>query len=273
MGESRRLFSAGTAWRGRWQRLSLLTDGARPDTTTRVTWLQTDLLYCDLRVPADRPAFGGCRSLLEIDDQGLWHLAEQQGFAGHLESAGDLCFWHRHIDFQPPGRLPDAAAVRVIGDRLVETGVFQTYVEEWRRCEGSDDDMIAAKLLIRGAAGEAAIRQGFLLAQGDAFMFALERRAPPERRPTLFENAFVRRERAALLEALDFEISLGTRRGGRFPWEVTLSTLPYLQGRSLLTERGWTAGPSDFAEIDRDVLRGRDHERVEYRRGPKFRWQ
>ena len=264
--------SAATPWQGRWERLSLSVDDGPTDTSTRVVWLQTALLYGDLRIPADRPTFDGCRSLLEMDDHALHWLATQQGFAGHLESTGDICFWHRHIDFRPPSYLPDAGRMRTAGDRVVETGLFQSYTEVWRRSGPAVDDVLAAKLLVEGGAGEAALRQGFLLAQGDSFMFALERRTPPERRAALWEGAFVRHERAALLEALDFEISLGTRRNGSVPWAVTLSTLPFVEGRSLMTLAALADGQAGYTGIDRGILRHRRHHWLELERGAGFRW-
>jgi hypothetical protein len=36
-----------------------------------------------------------------------------------------------------------------------------------------------------------------------------------------------------LIALLDFEISLGRRRGGALPWQITLSTLPFREGRTL----------------------------------------
>ena len=242
------------------------------DTTTRVVWLQTALLYGDLRIPADRPAFDGCKSLLEMDDDALRWLAGQQGFAGHLESAGDICCWHRHIDFQPLANVPDAGRMQAVGELVMETGLFQPYTEEWRRTEAPSDDVLAAKLLLHGGVGEAALRQGFLLAQGDSFMFALERRTPPEQRAATLASAFVRHERSALLEALDFEISLGTRRNGRCPWEITLSTLPFLEGRSLMATSALAGGQAGYASIDRCVLRQRCHEWLEFEHGADFRW-
>ena len=238
------------------------------DATTKVIWLQTSLLYCDIRIPADRPEFGDCASLTDLDDEALRWLAGQQGFAGHLESADDLCFWHRHIDLQPPSPMPDAGRMHATGDRTIESGLFQHYTEAWRLAEAGDSDVLAAKLLLQGGAGEAALSQGFLLAQGDSFMFALERRTPPEQRSALLRKAYHDFEREALLAALDFEISLGTRRNGRLPWEITLSTLPFLEGRSLMAAGGMTG----CDRIDRGILRSRAHHWIEYERGAGFSW-
>lgn len=221
-------------FRGGWSRLSLTT-ATGTDTATAVTWLQGTRLYIDLRQCPGRPDFEGCGALAELDDAALAWLASQQGFAGHLEWTPGLCWWQRHIHFQPPGPLPDAGRMSQRPDGLVvEQGVFAEHTEEWLRTAEWSEDSLGLKFAVEGAPGEAALRQGFLVALSDTFMFALDRPTRPELRPGLYERAFRGRERAALIEALDFEISLGRRHGRHGPWEIERSTLPHREGCSLL---------------------------------------
>jgi len=224
---------------GRWTRDWIRVPPAPPDASTTVIWLQAARLYCDLRVPPARPAFDGCTRLADCGERELDWLASQEAFAGHLEVAGDLCVWHRHVDFRPPGPLPDAGVMRFADGHVLESGVFAAYEERWRPAP-APGPVFAAKLFVRG--GARAVRQGVLVVRGDCFMFALERDVAPQEERALLAAAFVERSRAARLRALECEISRGSRARGALPWEVQCSTLPYLEGRPLFAASGARTG-------------------------------
>jgi hypothetical protein len=95
---------------GVWKR-TLLATPTLPDTSTRVFWLQTDRWHADIRIPEDRPAIRG-DALDLLDRTALRALSRQQGFAGITEVNGDICRWHRMIDYQPPGRIADVGRMR-----------------------------------------------------------------------------------------------------------------------------------------------------------------
>lgn len=222
---------------GVWSRLSLVSAEGR-DERTWVNWVQGPALYVDLRIPADRPACAGAAALEDLDTASLRWLAGQQGFAGHLESTGGLCYWHRHLDLEPPAALPDAGAMQAEADGLVvEKGVFADYVEHWRLDAPWGADSLALKFLVEGVGRENPLRQGFLVALPTHFAFALERAAHPGRLPELFRRAHGEGERAALLEVLDCEISVGRREAGGGPWRIGHSSLPWREG-SVLLEAG-----------------------------------
>ena len=44
----------------------LAVPGRADDTTTLVLWLQSVHLFVDLRIPAQRPSFAGCRALTDL---------------------------------------------------------------------------------------------------------------------------------------------------------------------------------------------------------------
>jgi hypothetical protein len=89
---------------GRWRRTLLIeADGSR-DSGTDVTWLQGITAYVDSR-----------------------------GFAGTLSQSDNIFQWHRTVDLEPPGPLPDAGAMHWSDGVLVETGVHADYVEHWCR--------------------------------------------------------------------------------------------------------------------------------------------
>ena len=119
------------AWRGLWRRLSLEgTDGAG-DVTTTVLWLQTDRVYADIRVPADRPDFARVGGFADLTPDQAAFLARQEGFAGRLLWRGDCCHWERTIDFAPSDGPPDEGRLRRDRRMLVEDGLHAAYVEHW----------------------------------------------------------------------------------------------------------------------------------------------
>lgn len=235
VGQSR---DGAAAYRGRWQRTWIAWPGQARDASTTVTWLQASRLYCDLRQPAGRPDFSARASLAECTSEELRWLARQEGFAGHLEVAGDLCIWHRHLDFQWPSGIPDVGRIAAQADGLIETGVFVPYTEHWVRapqpCDAAAPAAVfAAKLSVHDARpGHRPWRQGMLVVVGDTFMFALERTLTPARLRALAAQPFEELDDASLRDCLDCEISLGTR-AGESPWQVVRSTLPFLEGRPL----------------------------------------
>ncbi|MGV9803600.1 hypothetical protein ACWDTP_36695 [Mycobacterium sp. NPDC003449] len=89
---------------GLWRRTLLVGADGSCDTGTDVTWLQGPTAYVDSR-----------------------------GFAGTLRQRADIFEWHRVIDLEPPGPHPDAGVMLWDGDTLIETGIYEDYVEHWTR--------------------------------------------------------------------------------------------------------------------------------------------
>jgi len=195
-------------YRGVWMRTLLETPGRRED-STYVRWLQTSRWHADLRVP---PAARIAAS----------QLALQQGFCGvtTVEMIGgtEVCRWHRRVDFQPPGPFPDAGRIVFDGpDRLVETGIHNTYLEVWERLPGSAGRFVVleaegAKLLVAGTHAMRVRPRGMAWPADTSVadtLADLQRRHP----------------HAGLL---DFEISFARLEGGRLA--IERSTLPELEG-------------------------------------------
>lgn len=215
--------------RGLWRREAITTPSGYSDTTTRVMWLQTRSWYADIRVPADRPSRPGARGFADFTDAELVQLATMQGFAGELSATDDVCFWRRDLDYQPPSPSLDEATFRIEGPVMIEDGIHAEYREIWWRAPESEGACAAFKLDGPG--------QGLLVISGDAFMEIEGRAAPLPEGETL--AAIVRAEleagrRGAAEAHLSLRICYGRISGGRRPWEVQLSTLPWLEGQSLL---------------------------------------
>ena len=197
---------------GVWQRTLLATTGGVHDTTTAVYWLQTASLFADLRIPQPEPQDAAGRAL-------------QAGFAGVTAIDGDICQWHRAIDFQPPSGRDDIGRMRFErADYLLEDGLDGSYHEVWERLPESLGRNWGVWLAANGG------RQGCLLLAGDCFLFAAGRGAvlpPAESLSALLAEG----DAEALLA---FELSFGRHRGGATPWAIELSTLAGRAGQALL---------------------------------------
>jgi len=239
-------------YRGVWRRLSLqVADGER-DTRTQVYWLQTPSLYGDIRVPADRPDFSDRRSLQDFDDAELTWLAQQKGFAGLLEAEGDICRWHRELDYQPPTGDDDVGHMHFEGPLLVENGVDSDYEEEWRRLTPAEVPFVALELISEiDALGPSRERSGYVLVAGDYFLYVRGRRGALPPGPSLSGVIHgAKCSRQCMLELLDFEISFGRRRDDDVPWRIELSTLPFREGQSLFTP---DTAPAPRSGVDGDL--------------------
>lgn len=97
-------------WRGLWRRLALQRSDGTMDTKSFVFWIQTERAYVDLRIPLDRN--------------------DIQGFAGHLDHAGQNACWIRTIDYAPTGQ-PDEGHLTRERRMMIEHGLHDPYIEHW----------------------------------------------------------------------------------------------------------------------------------------------
>lgn len=211
----------------RLERTLLSRPGSAPDTTTRVTWLQGDRLYCDLRQPASMP-WVSAPSLgsMSIDD--LLVLATQDGFAGQLLGRGTHVEWNRVVAVHPAGPHPDAGTLGMLDDTtIVEHGVFEDYLEHWRIAATSTD--IDESLLEDVDTGAPAV----LVRVGDDFALARGRVTPLGSHP-LDEQIRGAATLRAARELMDCEISVGAIENGA--WRISASTLPFRIGALLTPE-------------------------------------
>lgn len=226
---------------GGWRRLSIVTGDGQQDTTTQVIWLQTHTLFGDIRIPAGRAAVAASRQWVWPQGETL-QLSRQQGFAGVTELQGDICQWHRQLDYQPPSGDRDIGSLHWEGDRLIELGVESDYREEWQRLPESDGARIA--LTYHGAATSDAASQpdpwqALLVVTGDYFIYAQDRRPPlPQAEGLavlmgLSGHGDGGDRPSSVAPYLDCEISFGRCQSGAIPWEIQLSTLPWRQGTPL----------------------------------------
>ena len=220
--------SVPDAYRGVWQR-SLLQTPQGCDSGSLVYWLQTSRWHADLRLPADRPDFSAVSCLEDCDDVQLAWLASQQGFCGVTQVDGDVCTWHRRMDFQPANGKRDIGRMAFDGERAVESGIEADYLEVWQRLPQSRGASAALQLMVES--GKLPPRPVWLFVAGDCFILVRGRPRPLPAEADLASLIAVHRpSRSQWLEWLDVEISFG-HRSGPTPWRIEHSTLPFREGR------------------------------------------
>ena len=98
---------------GAWRR-TLFESPDREDRSTDVLYLQTPVLFADIRIPVEPGK-------------------DKEGFAGHAAVTGQICRWNRPIDVKPKtGGDVDIGVMYRNGERLLECGVHRNYLEEWK---------------------------------------------------------------------------------------------------------------------------------------------
>lgn len=197
-------------YRGVWQR-SLLQTSEQRDDTTFVRWLQLAHWHADLRIPVAARSGMTVKPTLPYSPQQQALLALQQGFAGvtriDTDNQGEVCTWHRLVDYQPPGPSPDAGRmVFETPDRVIETGVHGVYRETWLRLP---DSVGPSRALAESARADG--QPGTRLFQAGRYLM----RVSPRRH----------------VWQPDFEISFGVLGAGQ--WRIEQSTRPELEGCSL----------------------------------------
>jgi hypothetical protein len=239
---------------GAWRRDALHEHG-RVDTSVGVFYVQTPRMFGDVRVPDDRPRFPYAMGLDELSDDELRLLARQKGFAGYTTySPGDggvgIVTWHRELDYQPPNGEVDCGRVELRGRAMRETSLDETYAEDWWRCSAGE----GAFLVLEQRRANGRLEQLFVLT-GDHFIYARNRARGLPAAESL--DALVRAAtRDEVLAYLACEVSYGMARGGRYPWEIVRSTLPWREGTRIDVRPGgaWTTVLDTLEASDRGKL-------------------
>lgn len=210
--------------RGLWTRSLIAWPDGRRDVETEVHWLQGPGFYIDLRQPAAKPDFSGCRGFHDLDRHALEWLARQEGFAGRLRFDGEFFEWGRTIDLQPVAMYSDAGRLWLETGRMVEEGRDIPYTEHWHSHDGRPAERCFAARLRHHADG----RDGFVVRADAHFMFARARaKSLPDAR-SLVDCLALATSAQECFDWLDCEISYGIARGRDF--EIHRSSLPWREG-------------------------------------------
>jgi hypothetical protein len=217
-----------------WQRLWVINgDKGPPQNTVNVRNIQTPSLFGDCRIPKDRPRFPEAKSLAELTDEQLTTLYPQEGFSGHATVDGYIVTWHHEIGYQPPDGSVDIGRFELLGGRnALEHGVQASYLEHWWRLEEAGGDFFGVKVMRQ--IGQRQRVHEILSVSGDHFIYARNRAFDLPMANSMAE--LIHKEgynREQILAALDCEVSHGFVSGGRCPWEVQFSTLPFREQKPL----------------------------------------
>lgn len=200
-------------------------------------WLQTTRLHASLDIPVERPAFADRRSWADFSFEELMQLALQGGVAGACIAGGDILHRRRQLDYLPRRGEPYLRHVRVDGALLHDSSLDGRDSAIWERLSDGSETVIGLRFQDAGV-GEHADdqRRGYLLVVDQFFMYVRDRMAATQRAESLATLADCKQyNREQLIELLDFEISFG-RRDGDAPWAIALSTIPFREGRQLMTD-------------------------------------
>lgn len=222
--------SAPTWFRGAWKREWIKTKEDPTAHETRIVRdLQTPTVFGSVRISLDRPVFPDAKSFDDLDDAQLATLLDQRGgFAGAATFDGDLAVWEHEIDFQPPSSPDTARLEQRSPTSVLETGLEGDFSELWWSMSSGDGKYLGIKIM-NGRRTER-----MLVVVGDHFVYARNRTHDLPTAESLTALVAQRKAtRAEIIELLDCELSYGTIRSGRVPWEVRFSTLPWREGKPL----------------------------------------
>lgn len=215
------------AYQGVWLRTLLETPQGR-DADSRVYWLQTGHWHADLRVPAGRPDFTRIQSLDQCTAVHLQWLLRQEGFAGITQVEGELCEWHRRMDYRSD-TFRDVGRMRFRECFLEELGVARQYREEWQQ-----KPLAYRRFSAQCMPPDAPLQ--LLLCAGEFFMHVRSRNMRSDDARRLWARIDAH-NLDDMRQLADFEISFGKQHEGEM--RILLSTLPWLEGVVLPHSEQW----------------------------------
>jgi hypothetical protein len=203
----------------------------------RAYWLQTARLHASLDIPIARPAFADRRAWGDFSDGELMQLALQGGVSGACIAQGDVLHRRRQIDYLPRRGDPYLRRMRVDGTLLQDASLDGRSGSTWERLADGSETVIALRFQDAGLGADSDDqRRGYLLVVDDYFMYVRDRVVATQRAESLATLADCKEyTREQLLDLLDFEISFGARSGAA-PWRIALSTIPFREGRQLMSD-------------------------------------
>jgi hypothetical protein len=229
---------------GAWSRVLMRTTATGVEDRTRdCIYLQTEVLYADIRVPADRPSLTGRRGVDDCTPQELAAVASVNGFAGWATFTAGICHWNRPIDFQAPTGRKDQGCMGIQDGHLWEYGLQGQHVEQYApRASGARRKGAWAL-----APDPVDPRPGVLVIVDDLVIRAVARPGELPLGKALGDLVVeAANDRAALRNLFDSELSLAVLND----LAVTRSTLPWREGLRLAPKGAFRigAGPDELIE-------------------------
>jgi hypothetical protein len=252
---------------GCFRRRSITFFNGDSDDSTLVIWLQSRGLTGDLRLAADRPRLETREALKDLSTGELARLAEVEGglattrfepnAGGGVELAG-VMQWHDWTAFQLHAKWPEPGQLRRVGECLIEHAPSGAYVEDWRLQPSGEGPLLGLRLLEERDAksGQLLHRGGGLIVAGEHAMLVRGRAEDLPAAARLSELVERAASDARLLDAIfGFEASYA-RRDGSGRYVVVASTLPWREGRPLLSTQGFGVEDGFVVQKAREQQRG-----------------
>lgn len=147
-------------WRRRW-----ISRSGEKDFGMYVYWMQVGNHYVDIRIPTDQPDLAGASKLSDLDGTTLLLLLRAQGFAGHIVLEGNICTWHRAINWHGQTVVPDRGLLSFTeGGLLMEDAPDGSYRECW-------EHRVPAETQISGFTADG--QTGYIVSDRHTFLFGI----------------------------------------------------------------------------------------------------
>lgn len=201
-------------------------------------WLQTHRLHAIIEIPTDRPDFSGRASWDEFSNDDLMILAHQSGVSGACIAAEDILHRRRQVDYLPQRGQPFLRRMRRDGVQLYDECLDGRHGCVWDLLADAENEIVGLRFhdVEVGAGSSGDQCRGYLLVVGPYFMYVRDRFVATQRAESLALLAELKNfTREQLIAVLDFDLSFG-RRDGDKPWTIELSTIPFRQGRQLMSD-------------------------------------
>jgi hypothetical protein len=252
---------------GCFRRRSITFFNGDSDDSTLVVWLQSRGLTADLRLAADRPRPKSREELAELSLAELLQLAEVEGGvsatrfesapSANVELAGTM-HWPDWTAFQVHAKWPEPGQLRRVGECLTEFAPSGAYVEDWRLQPSGAGPLVGLSLLEErdSKSGQLLHQGGGLVITGEHALFVRGRAAALPRVARLSELMERAATDPALLDVVfGFEASYA-RRDGSGRYVITDSTLPWREGKPLLSTGGFSIEDGVLIQRAREQARG-----------------
>lgn len=252
---------------GCFRRRSITFFNGDSDDTTLVLWLQSRGLTGDLRLAPDRPRIKSRAGLAELSLAELTRLAEAEGglaatrFEATSSSGVELtgtAHWPDWTAFQLHAKWPEPGVLRRVGECLIEHAPSGAYVEDWRLQTSGEGPLVGLTLLEErdSTSGQVLHRGGGLIIAGDHALFVRGRAEELPRSQRLADLLPRAAGEPALLDAIfGFEASFA-RRDGTGRYVISDSTLPWREGKPLLSTGGFSMEDGVLVQKAREQARG-----------------
>jgi hypothetical protein len=249
---------------GCFRRLSISFYTGAVDQTTEVVWLQSRGLTADFRRAPERAKLGGTRGPADLSLGELLELAEREGGFANARWDGELMHWSDWVSFQTHAKWPEPGLLRRVGNCLIEFAPSGAYVEDWRLQAAGDGPLIGLRLLEETDLQSRAVRHrgGGLIVCGAhaAFVRGRPTELPSSGRLADYVRAHAQ-DAARLNPVFGFDAAYGTRVPTSQDFTVTLATLPWREGQSLIALEGFSYDSSSGIVLQQLEEDGRAIER------------